>query len=243
MEITELQLSNHFFHLLLWGSILFVFFRAIRFCIHLFIKNEKIKQYIKSALLIAEPIIWIVFLSGFAWSINSFSSPFVFIILAIVFALLFWLSRFWIKDTIAGIIFRSSSRFSVGDIIQSENSSGVIKKFRNYTLELENKEGKTIFLPYGKVLESAQVKSESISKQSGYTFTIQCEANTESIELINRIKNAVNNLPWSSAVKKPLANLVKKASNMYEIEITVYPIDKIHQGKIEHVIREEFELK
>ncbi|MBT7995991.1 MAG: mechanosensitive ion channel [Bacteroidetes bacterium] len=242
MEITELQFSNLFLRILLWGSILFVAFRGLRFILKYLFKTKN-KQHIDATLLITETITWIVFFSGFVWSIKEAGNIFIYIILAIVLILLFWVSRYWIKDTIAGVIFRSSSRFTEGDMIQSENYSGIIKKFRSFTIELENKEGKTIFLPYGKLLESAQIKSESISKQSGYTFLLNCADKVESSEIIAKIKNSILNLPWSSAIKKPVVQLIKHTDNNLEIEVTVYAIDKTQQSKIEKYIKEKFETK
>lgn len=193
-------------------------------------------------MLIVELVSWIVFLSGFVWSLNAADNIFTYIILVIIFILLFWLSQFWIKDTIAGLIFRSSSRFTEGDIIQSEDYRGIIRRFRNHTLEIESRDGKTMFIPYSKLLKTTQIQSQSKDKQSGYAFRLVCSAGIESTELKKQIKKFIITLPWTSTLKKPIVTLINETDEVKEYEVTVYPIDKSHAGKIEGFVKEEFEV-
>ncbi|MFC2113922.1 mechanosensitive ion channel domain-containing protein [Bacteroidota bacterium] len=241
MEIAEFQLSNVFIRFIIWGTILFLLFRLIKYIYPFFISKKKRRQNINIVLLVSETITWLIFFTSFVLLYGSANNAFVLIILAVLLILIYWISRYWVKDIIAGVVFRVSARYETGDVLQLGEHKGIIRSFLNYTIEIESKDGKIIYLPYSKILEQPHQKFESTEKMSGYTFSLVCETHAESSEIIGKIKNSILTLPWVSDTRNPVIILQSQTEDKLQFEITVYPIDITQQGKIEKVLKDKYE--
>lgn len=240
MEIIDSDWSNIFIRFIIWGILLFLFFRLIQYVLSLIFFKKKIKRQIRRILLIAEISGWLLFLSWFTFLFSEAKQLFVFVVLSVLLMLIFWISRYWIKHLIAGVIFRSSTRFAEGDILHFGEITGTIKKFRNYTIELETHYGQTIFVPYSKIVDSENIKSESKAQTSGHTFEFETDKSHGLSETMQQIKTSILALPWISVHKMPVINLIGQTETTYVYEVTVYAIDKSYTGKIEKQIRSKF---
>jgi small-conductance mechanosensitive channel len=147
------------------------------------------------------------------------------------------------KDLVAGIIFRVSGKFREGEVIIHDSMKGTIKNFRIQSIEIETFDGKVIYIPYGKLIDSTTVKHESTDKSAAYSFTFLAPDELSAEEITDTIRQFLVSLPWSSSRKRPVATIREHASGKFTVEVTVYPIEKAFGKKIEQVTRDKFGIK
>jgi len=165
------------------------------------------------------------------------------VVLAILLMLLFWISRFWMKDIIAGVFFRSSTRLKAEDQLHFGELKGTIKKFGSSSLELETQDNQTIFIPYAKLVDAVNIKSERTGQSKGYTFILDCPRKEEISALTQQIKSTILSTPWVSVNRMSVITLATQTEENYSFEITVFPIDKSFAGKIETLVTEKYSGK
>ncbi|TSA28061.1 MAG: hypothetical protein D4R67_04645 [Bacteroidetes bacterium] len=239
MELTGPDPAHLFFRFIGWGMVFFLFIRLLRFVLPILLYKEKPKSYIIKVFPVAELLFWIIFLSWFVFLFSEAYEIYVFVVLAILLMILFWISRFWVKDLIAGVIFRSSSRLKVGDQLQFGELKGTIKRFGSYSVELETQDNQTVFIPYGKLVDDVNIKSERTGQSKGHTFTLVCSGKEELDEVIRQIRTTVLSTPWVSVNRMPVITLTGQKEESYTFEITVFLIDKSFIGKLEQTVREQ----
>lgn len=242
MDIISTNWGNIYAKFIIWGIIIFLLFRFIRFGLNLIIKNKKLNNSIQKFLPATELGVWIFFFARFMFVFAEARSLFAFVVLAVLLSLLYLLIRFWIIDLVAGVFVKSKNNYVEGDILQVEDFHGVIKKFGNRTIELETKDEKTIYVPYRKIAASVNIKSESIKQTSGFTFQIETNKTEELNKLLQEFNSYIISLPWSSVEKSPIVSLLKQTDSTFVFNITIYPVDKKYSTKYENTIREKFEV-
>ncbi len=188
---------------------------------------------------VAELIFWLIFLSWFVIIFSEADELYAFVVLAVLLMVIFWISRFWIKDIIAGVVFRSSTRLKVEDQLHFGEIKGTIKKFNNYSLELETPDNKTVFIPYAKLVDAVNIKSDRTSQSIGYTFKLECPRPVELDIIISQIKSTILSSPWVSVNRMPVITLTAQSKESYTFEVTVFPIDQTFAGKIENLVKEQ----
>jgi len=240
MEITGADPAHLFIRFIGWSVALFLMIRLFRFLLPLIFYKEKPRKYIFKLFPVAELIIWMIFLSWFTFLFSEANEIYVYIVLAILLMLLFWISRYWVKDLIAGVVFRSSTRLKVGDLLHVEGLKGKIRRFGNYSVELETQDSQMIFIPYNKLVDAVNITSEPTGQSQGYTFILVCSRKEDQSETMQQIKTTILATPWVSVNRMPVINLVKQSDTSWEFEITIFPINKSFAGKIENLVSEKY---
>jgi len=240
MEITGPDPAHLFIRFIGWGVAIFLLLRLLRFLLPPLLHKEKPRRVLSRFFPVAELVVWLIFFSWFAILFSKTEEIYAYVVLAILFLMLFWIFRYWVKELIAGVVFRSSSHLKVGDILHFEDLKGTIRKFGNYSVDLETQDNQVIFIPYSKLADAVNIISEPTGLSQGYTFTLVCEKVEEQAELMHKIKATILASPWVSANRTPTIRLANQDSTSLEFEITVYPIDKSFTGKIENLVTEKF---
>ncbi len=240
MEITGPDPAYLFLRLIGWGMAIFLVIRLLRFLFPLVFYKERPRKYIIRFFPVVELIIWLIFLSWFIFLFSEADEIYVYVVLAILLMLLFWISRYWVKDLIAGVVFRSSTRLKIGDLLHVEGLKGAIRKFGNYSVELETQDSQIIYIPYSKLVDAVNIKSEPTGQSQGYTFILVCDRKKDQPETMQQIKTTILATPWVSVNRMPVISLVKQSDTTWEFEITVFPINKSFVGKIENLVTEKY---
>ncbi len=240
MEIPGPDPAHLFIRFIGWGVAIFLLLRLLRFLLPLSLYRDKPRKILTRLFPIVELVVWVIFLSWFIFLFSEADEIYVYVVLAILLMILFWISRYWVKDLIAGVIFRSSARLKAGDILHFEDLKGTIKKFGNFSVELETQDNQVIFIPYGKLADAVNIKSEPTGQSQGYTFVLVCKLAQDPTVLIQQIKTTILSSPWVSVNRMPLITLLQQSESMSEFEITVFPIDKSFAGKIENLVSEKY---
>ena len=240
MDIVQTEWSQIFGRFLIWGIILFVLFTIIRFGFPYLMRNKKkSNQWLKYFRLI-ELFIWLFFFSWFLFRFAEAKSLFAFVIFGIQLGILYLIFRFWLTDLIAGIIFKHSNQIDIGDSIHYEGHAGKIIKIGGRSIEIENEEGNSVFIPYRKVTSAIFSKTESATQSSGFTFELETSLDGDIDITTEKIKTYIVALPWSSIRKSPIISLKGRSNNSILFSITVYSIDRSFFSKIENQVRNKF---
>lgn len=227
MEISNYFSSGYLILLfLLFMAGMFIVIYILRIFIPLVspgkINANKFRKYFT----LAEGIIWGLFLLGS--SIFFLENYIIFsAILFLLFILLFyWYSRFALRDYIAGLVFKTESRFAPDDIIEVEGQKGKIIKFHYRNLEIENENGKMILLPYSMlmgVISSPQNISETILN---FSFELNIKSDHPYDKIRDMLKKYILSLPWSVLKHEPKIQLLEQNDNIYKVKITLFSFDE-----------------
>ena len=240
MELQGTNWQYVFFGFIIAGFVLFVFLRAFKYLLPIVLKNTAQLSMAYRIFPVAETMVWVFY---FSWYIFRFSEINPYYTIAIIFILLiiiFWISRYFLKDLIAGIIFRASGKFKTGDIIMFKEIKGKVRKFRVDCLEIESPENRVVYIPYGKLIDRTAIKSESTDQTMSYSFLLETKKNKPQEEIIKNIRRYLLSMPWSSVKKDPEVVLREQSEHHYLIEITVFPLDKQYAKKIENLTLKKF---
>jgi len=240
MEIVQTEWSRLFARFILWGIILFVLFSFTRLVLPYILRKNKKTDQIKRNLHLAELIIWIFFFSWFLFVFAEIKSLFSIVLFGIILGLAYLLFRFWVTDIVAGLIFRNSNKINRGDGLRVGDIEGKIVNLGFRNIEIEKKDGTTVYVPYRKVTSAIFSKTESATQSSGYTFELKTSLDSDIDHVTEKIKTYIVALPWSSIQKSPVISLKGQSDNSIVFSITVYSIDRSFFSKIENQVRNKF---
>lgn len=221
-----------------WGLLIFLVFRLLRFAFPYILVREKLRKQVMKYFPVVELITWMLYLSWFVFRFYEAEEIFVVVTLALLLVLLFWISRYWIRDLVAGVIFRSSTRLKSGDNLQFDEMEGTIRKFGSYSVELETRDNQLVYIPYSKLVDTIHIKSERTGHSQGYTFELECSSRKEIPQLIRSIRTIILATPWVSVTRMPVIHLKEQKEGNYRFDITVFPTEKSLAAKIEQRVKE-----
>jgi len=239
----NLQYTNWqaiFFDFLVGGLIILILFRLLQFILPVFLARDKKNRAVFRILPVVETIFWLLFFSWYTFRFAEIMSLYAFVVIGILLILIFWISRYLLKDLMAGMFFRVSGRFKEGEVIVHKKHKGAIKKFGIQSLVIESQEGQIIYIPYSKLMESLTIKSESTEQSAAYTFLFNILCTLSQEDSIREIRSFLISLPWSSIQKIPMVIIREQSEDHYTVEVTIYPIEKAYAKKIEQVTLEKF---
>ncbi len=234
MDIVQTEWSQIFGRFLIWGIILFVLFTIIRFGFPYLMRNKKKASQLLKYFRLVELFIWLFFFSWFLFRFAEVKSLFAFVIFGIQLGILYLIFRFWLTDLIAGIIFKNSNQIDVGDSIQYEKHLGKIIKIGGRSIEIENEDGNSVFIPYRKLTSAIFSRTESSEQTSGYSFELETSFEEDIDKTIEQIKSSIIALPWSSIRKSPQISLKGQTDKSLIFNVTIFAIDRSYFGKIEN---------
>lgn len=222
------------------GFILFFLLRFSRLIIGYFSIKSLTTKIIHRYFPIFELILWLLF---FAWAIQFFlkSNHLYAVIISIVtLTLMLMFAWFAMKDFIAGVIFRTSEKYSKKDYVKIMNYTGKIIDYTNRSLEIETDKGERIIIPYSKALDCIIVRTSPAEMMQNHTFKLSVNKNKALNLIIDEIKLAIIHLPWSSIKKESKIKLFTEDSDFFHLEITVYAFEEEYFYQIEDYIRKKY---
>lgn len=201
--------------------LLFMSFRAIRMVSH----RMKTLQRFYPILVAIELGLWIAFIF---WLVTRFLltkayyNELVLVLVVTSVVLLVW---YYIKDVVAGFIFRIKHNPKIGQHLQSAEANGVIKKLAVSQLFVEGEGRAVIRIPYSKLLNKSITLDTGDSPSASEAiiqFDKVSQADPTSME--RKIRIALLQSPWC-VPEKPIK--IQFFSEPRErIEISLHLIDK-----------------
>lgn len=221
-----------FFDFLVAGVIILVIFRLLRYLLPLLFARRQGKAMLLRALPLIEMPAWAIYLSWYTLRFAEIRSVYAFVVTGILLVILFWFSRFLLRDLIAGVVFRATGRFRQGEVILHGQVKGNIREFRLLSMEVETADGQSVFIPYSALAGSVTVKQESADQAAAYNFSFPVAVSMNAEEAAVSIREYVAALPWSTIHKVPSVSLRKEAKDTVA-EVTAYPLEKSFGKTIE----------
>jgi len=202
------------------------------------IRRKSFRQAVNRFIPLFEAVIWFLFIY---WSLSLiFLDRFYFnLILGFVLAgILFWVFWFAMRDWVAGIILKLQHSYRPGQWIELEGNSGKINRCGLLGLEIVNRKGRVISLPYGsiagKILENVQ--PEQILQRQVFRMETSRKKSLE--ETIAHLRFIIMNAPWSATDKEPEIKLLGEDEKRFKFEIAVHPQRTGDARNIESHLRE-----
>lgn len=203
------------------AGLLFILFRVIRL---LSLRIQVLKRFY-SLLVALELSVWMIFLF---WLVNYFfgnKSYYNELVLVLVVTSVIILVWFYVKDVMAGFLFRIAHNPSLGQLLYSEEADGVIKKLDPSHILVEHEAGEIIRVPYSRLLgKSLSLKTADARSASEITFRIENLSNLDHHELEKEIRLMLLQSPWCVA-NKPI-RIVFLPHPEAGIEVTLHLLDK-----------------
>ncbi len=229
-----------FIGFLILGILLFLLFRLVHYFVPILLKNKKGHDKLRRFLPGIEMVSWLIFFSWYSLKFYAQYNIYTLIVLGIIVIIAFWISRFLIKELIAGVVFKIAARYDEGDRIQSGQHSGTIKKLHFNSVEIEASDGQIVFIPYSKLSGEITIKNDSVGQTSAHTFQLETLRKDEPGIISGNINNFILSLPWSSVTTNPQVTLLDQEGEKYKFDITCYPVDKSYAKKMEQKVLDKF---
>lgn len=191
---------------------------------------------------IAEVFLWAIF---FFYAINNlFEEKFYYatMLTSIIVVLVVIIAYFFLRDFIAGTVLKTEYNIKKGTEISFSGYSGIVRKMKYLSLEIETLEHEIISVPYskinGKELKTIDSKKSSIKK---FTFILTYKKTNDEIQDIKeKLLTKILYTPWALTGKTPDIKLINETKDNYNFEIYVYTQNENHFRKIKNKINKEF---
>lgn len=222
---------------------LFLMFRLLNWLLPILFFRKGKRKHAWRYISIIEVFVWIGFL---IWSVNYLSDNnqlYAFGLFLLLFGFVFWAAWIGLRDYVAGAIFKTNHDLRQNDTVRIGDFSGKIVKFAANKLVLETGSGEIIYLPYGNLFGKAIIKSHPAETILNYTFRFEVPKGSNILEITEKVYADIINLPWSSLKKEPQVKPLTETATGFEMEATVFSMEKEYFSEIEKVIKQRYGVK
>ncbi|MEN8957828.1 MAG: mechanosensitive ion channel domain-containing protein [Flavobacteriales bacterium] len=229
IDLSQLSIFK-FLGLVILGALTYTFMYVFKnYLVHFVIKSPVRRKRVIAKLPVIYTLIWILFV---LYALYIFIKPFPFlgVILCLVFV---YLGRGYLMNLIHGLFFRLKGDIDLGQKIAIEEHSGTVHKMNVFEMEIQNKEGEIIQIPYGNMFKKEIVKKNFSSDFSSFKFSILVS------DQINEqdIKNKIFQMPWVSLVFQPTVTRTMQSEGNRTYDIIVYALDEKFFTHIENDLK------
>lgn len=182
--------------LLIFGTIImYVCFYFVNEYVIKLVQNRRARTTAKRFFPIITSFIWLGYFIYVGYVILE---PYPLIGIAVVLILLLGFWRF-IKDFIAGLVFRIQDNYRINQRVQLKNNSGVIVELLTTHVELETDSGERIFIPFSEFFNQIIRKPSVQERLKQFSIDIPVGPDIDFI----KFKTKVMSCPWIISEKNP----------------------------------------
>ncbi len=166
-------------------------------------------------------ITWLVVLF---WSISylfgkgNYYSLVINCLIVIISVLISW---FFLKDLVAGIIFRGQNRYTPGDYVQFGELEGKVESFSLTHISVNTKDGKLLKLPYSRLNNQVISQKSDLKSFQKYTFVLTTNKKEERKMTESSILTFLMVSPWRSGKMVPEVKFNEENDQGYLFEIQI----------------------
>lgn len=227
--------------LLITSVAIVLLFSFLKSYILLFLSNSKRKSSkIRNWFYLSEAIIIISVLSifiSYSFSRNLILAIVLILLLLIIF---YYLSIFFLKDYLAGLLIKTSGDYRINDHISVEKITGQITNFGKTQMEIKSSNGNTVYLPYGLLISKIKSLQAQTEKIYGYSFDFQMKKINHYHKDIELLQEYIRTLPWTHPSYRPEILLKEENQTEYKLQITIFAFDKKYYQKIKNAISQKY---
>ena len=150
-----------------------------------------------------ELVLWMLY---FFWTVDRLferKSYYDYLFVGLVFIFVILLAWFYVKDLVAGSLFKIQHNPKPGRFLQAENIEGVIRKAGATHLTLETPDGELIKIPFSKLQGSVITQGYPKEHAGDFRLHLRLEKSIPKEEAIARIRASVLHDPYC-VFKKPV---------------------------------------
>jgi hypothetical protein len=241
VEWIDFDYSNFaVWRILFWGTILFVVNYLTKRVVPTYIKQQEYKLTFAKYYPGVEIFLWALFIIYFIQYFLLTNQLFALGLAILFFIALFWFFQLFLKDVIAGVILRLSSKLSVGDMVHIDQFEGKILQFKSNVLCLETINGQTIFLHYNKILNQTLVQTDPSGHILTHSFILKTKSPLSVTILKQQLKEALMLLSWSCIKQIPQIHPLSQTGQIYEFRLTVFTYEQERFIEVENYIKQKF---
>ncbi len=217
--------------MVVFGAVIYFFTWFIKnYGLILLVKSPVKRKRISTLLPAIFTIGWILF-GLYCFYLLIIPFPFMGIVLSAIFI---YLGKGYFANLVHGLFFRLKGDISVGQKIATKEYAGIVVRLNTFDVEIQNKEGEIVQIPYGNMASKELVKKDFSADFSSHKFVIAMNKSiSDSI-----IRNTLLSQPWVSSVIMPKITRIKEESDTVTYSILVYPIDEKFNSFVERDLRE-----
>jgi|GEM_PF-4800869 small-conductance mechanosensitive channel len=217
--------------MVVFGTVIYFFTWFIKnYGLILLVKSPVKRKRISTLLPAIFTIGWILF-GLYCFYLLIIPFPFMGIVLSAIFI---YLGKGYFANLVHGLFFRLKGDISVGQKIATKEYAGIVVRLNTFDVEIQNKEGEIVQIPYGNMASKELVKKDFSADFSSHKFVI---ATNKSIS-DSIIRNTLLSQPWVSSLIMPKITRIKEESDTVTYSILVYPIDEKFNSFVERDLRE-----
>jgi hypothetical protein len=222
--------------IVLFGIVLFIIFRFLYFIHKTFRYGRRLEYQISYILPIIELFSWIGF---FLWCINRIYEANRYnelIGVGVFFIILAIPSYFLLRDFIFGVYLKVQRKIAKGDFIEFDDIEGEILKAGNFNLDIRDKQGDIITIPYSKIGFKVIAKHGNNPHLKKQILTFVFPGQVKINKLVPELKKNLVNTPWVAISQAPFIERIKHEEGKHIVEIVVFTLKNEYAENIKEMV-------
>ncbi|MBN2349605.1 MAG: mechanosensitive ion channel [Bacteroidales bacterium] len=185
-------------------------------------------------------VTWVVIVFWSANYLFNEKSYYKLVIICMIVILSVLIGWFFIKDFIAGVIFRVQNNYAEGDHVQFGEVAGRVESLYLTHISLQTQEGRLVKVPYsrlGSEIISQKTESKTFEKNSFILKTRKTESVTSTEE---SIRNILMTSPWRISNTQPNIKFVGEDDLSFHYNILVQVRNQKHLDYLAEALDKRF---
>jgi len=179
---------------------------------------------------------FIIWLGYIFWAIDYlFRDKFYFhyLVFAVIFIVVGFLSWFLFSDIFAGIVFKLKHNLKTGTHISAGEFTGKITSQQLAYIKLKTEDGRVLRIPYSKINHAVISEMTHTEALREHTISLEISNKLSKTEAENKIRNAILNTPWSNLNEEPSIKFLAENENSFTFELMLFSTNLKHMKYIE----------
>lgn len=220
---------------------MFLLLKVIRLSIERINKSNRLRKQIR----VIEPVLtflfWVIILFWGLKFLLEEKSYYPLLLFSIIIILCLALGWFFVKDFIAGIIFRIQNDYSIGEMVQFGNISGKVYSILATHICIQTPEGKIIKIPYSRLSNELISQKPDFKALEQHKYTLRVSGKGQnSKEISEKLLQTMLLSPWIMGQKSPMINFLGEDHDTYTFEIMAYTRNEKHFGYLISMLKDHF---
>ncbi len=217
---------------------LFALFRLLRLVMPLMLLRKSAFQGLTRWLFPIELFTWLFILG---WGCQRFLSKGALVsalITGIIFiGILVYIIHFFIRDFVAGVFLRFSRHVGLHDTLKVGENEGTVSYMGLRTFQIETKDGRTIVLPYSKVITNTFERHKEEELLVSDKWHLKVSSNDQLPAIKDEIRTFILQSAFSASSKEPVFEF---ESGLSELSITFYCPGKKYAERLKMDLEKRF---
>ncbi|GEM_PF-4406769 len=151
-----------------------------------------------------------------------------------------WLSWFFVRDFVAGMMLRSSQTFELGDRLRVQDFEGVLQRIGHFSMTLEGDDGQSTVIPFSTVSDTmlTRIGAGTLLKSRTFQVKITPEKSSNAIQQIRQLALIA---PWTSIMHEPKIKFITENHDSIIYEVTVFGLEENYFRHIQKYLETHLE--